>query len=152
MVLHSHKPRFKSLIVTRGYCVGQCSYRTLPSLQKVLLDCASYCHLNIPRAPQTYYQKNVGGYGKGGQREVREGEKILSLVSNIKPISRGLNNQGSLSFKFIFLFRERERERERMGALGRDRGRGRERISSRLHVVSAEPNTGLDPMNHEIMI
>ena len=36
--------------------------------------------------------------------------------------------------------RERERERER-----------RERIPSRLHTISAEPNAGLKLMNHEIM-
>ena len=35
--------------------------------------------------------------------------------------------------------RERERERER------------ERISSRLLTVSKEPNSGLSPMNREIM-
>ena len=31
------------------------------------------------------------------------------------------------------------------------RERGRERIPSRLHAVSAEPDTGLKLMNHEIM-
>ena len=34
---------------------------------------------------------------------------------------------------------------------GRGRERGKERIPSRLHAVSAEPNTGLDLTNHEIM-
>ena len=29
--------------------------------------------------------------------------------------------------------------------------RGRERIPSRLHTVSAEPNTGPSPTNHKIM-
>lgn len=33
---------------------------------------------------------------ENGVRELREGKKILSLVSDIKPISRGLNNKGSL--------------------------------------------------------
>ena len=47
---------------------------------------------------------------------------------------------------FIYLFlREREREQ------GRGRERGRERISSRLHARSADPNVGLEPTNHEIM-
>ena len=36
--------------------------------------------------------------------------------------------------------RERERERER------ERKRERKRITSRLHVVSAEPDVGLKPM------
>ena len=37
------------------------------------------------------------------------------------------------------------REREQ----GRGRERRRERIPSRLHTVSVEPDTGLDPMNCE---
>ena len=32
-----------------------------------------------------------------------------------------------------------------------DRKRGRERIPSRIHAVSTEPDVGLDPKNHEIM-
>ena len=41
----------------------------------------------------------------------------------------------------IYLFREgKGREREE-----------RERIPSRLHAVSTEPDKGLDPTNHEIM-
>ena len=47
--------------------------------------------------------------------------------------------------------REREREREREYEIGRGRKRGGERIPSRLHIVSMEPNMGLDPMNPEIM-
>ena len=45
-------------------------------------------------------------------------------------------------FKFIYL-----RERE----WGRGRERGRERIPSRFHAVSAEPNVGLELTNREIM-
>ena len=40
-----------------------------------------------------------------------------------------------------------EREKQRQC----EWGRGRERISSRFHVVSAEPDMGLDPRNCEIM-
>ena len=39
---------------------------------------------------------------------------------------------------------------ERESEQGRHRERGRERIPSRLHAVSTEPNTGLDPTNSEI--
>ena len=39
----------------------------------------------------------------------------------------------------------------RVHAQGRNRERGRERIPSRLPAVSAEPDLGLDFMNHEIM-
>ena len=46
--------------------------------------------------------------------------------------------------------REREREREREKA-GRGREREGERILSRLHTVSMEPDVGLYLMNHEIM-
>ena len=44
---------------------------------------------------------------------------------------------------YLFIFRKKVRERgsEREG----------ERILSRLHAVSTEPNMGLSPMNHEIM-
>ena len=61
-----------------------------------------------------------------------------------------------LSFYFKdYLFWETEtereggRERERMCASGG--GAERNRIPSRLHTVSAEPNVGLTLMNHEIM-
>ena len=40
---------------------------------------------------------------------------------------------------------ERERERERK------RERGRERIPRGLHAASAQPSTGLEPTNCEIM-
>ena len=33
----------------------------------------------------------------------------------------------------------------------RKQGSGRERIPSRLHSVSAEPDVGLEPINYEIM-
>ena len=42
----------------------------------------------------------------------------------------------------------RERERERAG---RGRDRGRERVPSRPLAVSAEPDTGLEIINREIM-
>ena len=44
---------------------------------------------------------------------------------------------------------ERENDRERMSGGGAERER--ERISSRLHAVSTEPDMGLDPTNQEIM-
>ena len=48
----------------------------------------------------------------------------------------------------MFIF-EREREREREHEQG---GAERERdISSRLHTVSTEPDTGLELTNHEIV-
>ena len=47
----------------------------------------------------------------------------------------------------MFIYFEREKERAQAGE-GRER---RERIPRRLRAVSTEPNTGLDPMNHEIM-
>ena len=57
--------------------------------------------------------------------------------------------------KELFCFeREREggREGEREGAhkLGRSRGRRRERIPSRLHAVSTEPDVGLELRYHGI--
>ena len=45
-----------------------------------------------------------------------------------------------LFFKFVYLFRETEREYKQGRA-----ERGRERIPSRLHAVSAEPDTGIGP-------
>ena len=48
--------------------------------------------------------------------------------------------------------REREREREReLCKWGRGRDRGTERVPSRLHAVSTEPDMGLDPTNPEIV-
>ena len=44
------------------------------------------------------------------------------------------------------------RKSERAGTwVGRDRETGRQRIPSRLHTVSTEPNVGLDLTNCEIM-
>ena len=42
----------------------------------------------------------------------------------------------------------RERERESRGAAERDRETDRQRIPSRFHIVSAEPDEGLEFMNH----
>ena len=42
-------------------------------------------------------------------------------------------------------------ERERVCEQGRGRERGGERIPNRPHVVSAECNVGLEPMNREAM-
>ena len=49
---------------------------------------------------------------------------------------------------YIFIYFERERERT---SGGRGRERRRDGIPSRLLTVSAEPNTGLDLTNCEIM-
>ena len=49
----------------------------------------------------------------------------------------------------FFILREQERERER--AEEGQTERGRERIPSRFHVASAEPDVGLELMNCEIM-
>ena len=48
-------------------------------------------------------------------------------------------------FKFIYF------ERKRAHKQGRGRERRRERISSRLHAVSTEPDMGLNLTNLEIM-
>ena len=42
---------------------------------------------------------------------------------------------------YLFILSERERQRKR----------DKERILSRLRIVSAEPDVGLELMNHEIM-
>ena len=47
--------------------------------------------------------------------------------------------------------RERERERERALAGEGQRERGKERIPSRLHTASTEPDTVLEFTNHEIV-
>ena len=49
---------------------------------------------------------------------------------------------------FLIILRERERKNQQ----GRGRERGGQRIRSGLHVDSREPDVGLEPMNHEIMI
>ena len=51
-------------------------------------------------------------------------------------------------FFLMFMYFERwGGDREREEGKGRKRERERERISSRLHAVSALPNTRLDPTN-----
>ena len=56
-------------------------------------------------------------------------------------------------FLSLFILRERERESERgsMSEQGSGRERRRERIPSRLHTASTEPDTGLELPNCEIM-
>ena len=51
----------------------------------------------------------------------------------------------------MYILRERERERERETVQVGEGQRGKERIPSRLHIFSAEPDVGLDPTNPEIM-
>ena len=59
------------------------------------------------------------------------------------------------NFFIVYLFILREKERERMSGEGaerereRERERGRERIPSRLHTVSTEPNVGLRAGSHK---
>ena len=60
-----------------------------------------------------------------------------------------------LSFYFIFFIFKvylflRERERARVRNPGRGRESGRERIPSRLHLVSAEPDSGLGLTNLDV--
>ena len=59
---------------------------------------------------------------------------FLVIFRNLPSFQRGLS---LLFFFFMFIYLEREGEKER--------------IPSRLHTASAEPNAGLDLMKHEIM-
>ena len=52
---------------------------------------------------------------------------------------------------FMLVYFEREREREHTSRGGAERETERERIPSRLHAVSTEPDTGLSLTNCEIM-
>ena len=54
--------------------------------------------------------------------------------------------------KILSLFIYFEREQASMRGEAAERERGRERIPSRLHTVSAEPDMGLEFMNCEIML
>ena len=53
----------------------------------------------------------------------------------------------NLFFNVYLFLRERESTHE----LGRDRERGRERMPSRFHAISTEPDVGLELTNWEIM-
>ena len=55
------------------------------------------------------------------------------------------------NFFFKFMYFERERESVCVCTQGRGRERGRERIPSRLHAVSTEPDVEPELMNHGIM-
>ena len=52
---------------------------------------------------------------------------------------------------YLFILRERERDRERESKSRGGAERGRERIPSRFHAVSTDPDAELKPTNHEIM-
>ena len=77
------------------------------------------------------------------------GMKFSNLYFNKSP----KDDSDALFFLIFKSLREKERERERESELelARNRERKRERIPSRLHAVSAEPNSGLDITNCEIM-
>ena len=53
-------------------------------------------------------------------------------------------------FKCFYLF-SRERVHASEGAGEGETQRGRERIGSRLWAISTDPDTGLEPVSHEIM-
>ena len=56
---------------------------------------------------------------------------------------------------FVYLFlRERDRQTDKQSTNMGEADRGRHSIgsSTRLRVVRAEPNVGLEPTSHEIMI
>ena len=44
-----------------------------------------------------------------------------------------------------------ERDTDSASGGGAERDRGRQKITSRLHTASTEPDAGLYPMNHEVM-
>ena len=56
-------------------------------------------------------------------------------------------NRKDFSFKFYVFLRETETAQVGEG----QRERGKERLPSRLHAASTEPNAGLELMNCEIM-
>ena len=68
-------------------------------------------------------------------------EMLEKLTSNHFPYHFFLN-------VYSFL---REKGRAHANKGGAERERGRQRIPSRLHTVSAEPNAGLELKNREIM-
>ena len=72
---------------------------------------------------------------------------VIVSCSQICPTCLPILNRFSIFFKFIYFERDREHEHEKK----RGRERGREKIPTRIHAVSPEPNLGLNPMNHEIM-
>ena len=49
------------------------------------------------------------------------------------------------------IYFERKRVHVSKGRTERARARERQRIPSRIHAVSTEPDVGLEPTNHEIM-
>ena len=72
-------------------------------------------------------------------------------VVNLLKISKNPENfnVGKTFFNvYFFILRERERESENRGGTKK---RGRQRILSRFHTVSTEPNVGLKIINHELM-
>ena len=69
-------------------------------------------------------------------------------------ISSYVNFTSFLKNVYLFILTERESNMHKLGR-GRERERQRdretERIPSRLHAISTEPNVGLERTNHEIM-
>ena len=78
---------------------------------------------------------------------------INSQGMNIVPALLSLLTKSKKIF-FVYLFlRDRERETKHEEGRGRERERDTEpEAGSRLRAVSTEPNAGLEPTTHEIMI
>ena len=98
-------------------------------------------------------EKSVGDVAscrRNSQGEVSPGACIFSRHPNGPRIQKEAVAVDRVvgAFFFLSLFILRERERESGG--GSEREGERERIPSRLHAVSTEPDVGLDPTNHEI--
>ena len=90
----------------------------------------------------TIWEVAIIAEGTAQPGEVREGFQVEHLLE----LSLLL-----LFLKCLFIYFKEERESACKHKLGRGRERGRERIPSRLHTVSAEPDAGLHLMNQEIM-
>ena len=92
------------------------------------------------RSPFTDSEPQFPHLGNGSgvwiSKDTEEQKELIIYIHNI-----------CIYFKFVYL----ERKRGCAGEQEKGRERRRERIPSRLHAVSTEPNVGLDPTNCEIM-
>ena len=101
--------------------------------------------------------ETVGSSGKDGEGKRRskpQGTIQGSMVLLASLCALGMSSDGiqmpshfSLLLKFIYSERERERERER----ARGEEAETERIPSRFHTLSVEPDVGLESTNRGIV-
>ena len=153
----NHEVLWQSVCLTLNYLVLGLAITRNHSTFSILFLPYYYCNVHL------FLRETELKHGRG-----REGDTVSKTGSSLRAVSTEpdagleLTNLEIMTWAevrhltewatqvpllFLMFVFERASECER----GRGRERGRKNIWSRLHAVSAKPDTGLKPTNHKIM-